>query len=56
MTSRYAHLVDAETYKLWSQTFASYDRDSSGDLDLRELGLMFRKLGLTPSETVSTGE
>ena len=51
--SRYAHLIDPEQFKLWSQTFSSYDRDGSGDVDQRELGLMFRKLGLAPSDTVS---
>ena len=34
----------------WRAIFSQFDRDGGGDVDLRELGLMFRHLGQKPSE------
>ena len=35
---------------MWYNIFKTFDRDGGGDVDLRELGLMFRQLGQHPSE------
>ena len=35
---------------MWYKIFVTFDRDGGGDVDLRELGLMFRQLGQKPSE------
>jgi|EP00900_Chrysochromulina_parva_P027944 hypothetical protein len=43
-------MAGPEAMKLWEQTFKMFDRDGGGDVDLRELGLMFRQLGQTPTE------
>ena len=48
--NRYSDMSDPAQLKLWHQTFKMFDRDGGGDVDLRELGLMFRQLGQTPSE------
>ena len=49
--NRYTHLVtdDAELQS-WYDTFTQFDRDGGGDVDLRELGSMFRHLGHAPSD------
>ena len=48
--NRYSDMAGPEAMKLWEQTFKMFDRDGGGDVDLRELGLMFRQLGQTPTE------
>ena len=48
--NRYAHMVPEETLEKWRSTFVFFDRDGGGSVDLKELGTMFRKLGLTPSD------
>ena len=48
--NRYAKMATAEELELWDQTFRMFDKDGGGDVDLRELGLMFRQLGQAPSE------
>ena len=48
---RYSFLASGDDeLKLWWDTFIAFDRDGGGDVDLKELGLMFRQLGHTPSE------
>ena len=34
----------------WHNTFSMFDRDGGGDIDHREIGLLFRQLGYTPSD------
>ena len=34
----------------WHSIFSQFDRDGGGDVDLREIGLMFRHLGQKPSD------
>ena len=41
--------VSAEELLNWHNTFKMFDRDGGGDVDLKELGLMFRQLGYSPS-------
>ena len=48
--NRYAHLASPDSLNTWRLTFDQFDRDGSGDVDLKELGLMFRQLGHSPSE------
>jgi Ca2+-binding EF-hand superfamily protein len=47
---RYSHLCESNTIEEWYRTFCQFDRDGSGDVDLKEVGLMFRQLGQTPTE------
>ncbi len=47
---RYTHLCKSEELAQWHDTFKNFDRDGGGDVDLKEIGLMFRALGQTPSE------
>ena len=47
--NRYSSMVP-EMVPRWRETFKRFDRDGGGDVDLRELGLMFRQLGRAPSE------
>ena len=49
--NRYSHLADPREIDQWHATFQSFDRDGGGDVDLNELGLMFRQLGQTPPES-----
>ena len=48
--NRYSHMASSDNLRRWFQTFQMFDRDGGGDVDLRELGLMFRQLGTSPSE------
>ncbi len=48
--NRYQSLVAPEVRDVWRNTFMSFDRDGTADVDLRELGLMFRSLGHCPTE------
>ena len=48
--NRYEHQISTSAIEAWRKTFDAYDRDSGGDVDIRELGLMFRLLGHSPSE------
>ena len=48
--NRYTSLANADALRLWHETFQTFDRDGGGDVDLRELGLMFRQLGQSPTE------
>ena len=51
ISNRYSALASGEEeLQLWWDTFVSFDRDGGGDVDLKELGLMFRQLGHTPTE------
>ena len=51
--NRYAHLIEADELKKYTETFAAYDRDGGGEVDSLELGVMFRKLGhAVPDEAV----
>lgn len=47
--TRYSALRPEDTPR-WREIFKGFDRDNGGDVDLRELGLMFRQLGQSPSE------
>ena len=49
-TTRYSEMVPHATVEQWAGIFRQFDRDNGGDVDLRELGLMFRHLGQTPTE------
>ena len=52
-SNRYAHLIEADELKKYTETFAAYDRDGGGEVDSLELGVMFRKLGhAVPDEAV----
>ena len=48
--NRYTKMAAPDELQLWHTTFKMFDRDGGGDVDLRELGLMFRQLGQSPSE------
>ena len=48
--NRYSHLVDKTLLSHWKATFSAFDRDGGGDVDLKELGVAFRQLGMTPSQ------
>ena len=48
--NRYSPMASPDELLLWHNTFKMFDRDGGGDVDLRELGLMFRQLGQTPTE------
>lgn len=48
--NRYTKMAAPDELQLWHTTFKTFDRDGGGDVDLRELGLMFRQLGQAPSE------
>ena len=50
LSNRYSALCDAAALDAWHQTFTAFDRDGGGDVDQRELGLMFRQLGQSPSD------
>lgn len=50
LSTRYSHQIDEDDAVRWHATFQEYDTDGSGDVDLRELGLLFRRLGQAPSE------
>ena len=49
--NKYTHMITADEHVAWRKTFQTYDRDGGGDVDLKELGLMFRQLGMTPAES-----
>ena len=50
-SNRYSHLsANADELQSWWETFQAFDRDGGGDVDLVELGLMFRQLGQRPTE------
>ena len=50
--NRYTHLCSsADELETWWETFQAFDRDGGGDVDLVELGLMFRQLGQRPPES-----
>ena len=49
--NRYSHISSEADLHTWWETFQQFDRDGGGDVDLRELGLMFRYLGQTPPES-----
>ena len=42
--NRYAHLMTSDQQKEFRDTFEFFDVDKGGDVDNRELGLMFRQL------------
>ena len=48
--NRYSQLAQPEQLAIWHNTFRMFDRDGGGDVDLREIGLMFRQLGQHPTE------
>jgi len=48
--NRYTHMLAQDVLEKWASTFVFFDRDGGGDVDIKELGTMFRKLGLTPTE------
>ena len=48
--NKYTHLASDDDLSVWYNIFRTFDRDGGGDVDLRELGLMFRQLGQQPSE------
>ena len=48
--NKYSSLATADELAAWYSIFKAFDRDGGGDVDLRELGLMFRQLGQQPSE------
>ena len=50
-SNRYTHLVSEEEASAWHETFMAFDRDGGGDVDLFELGAMFRNLGYSPPES-----
>ena len=50
VTHRYSHLMSAALSDEFRTAFSMFDYDGGGDVDMRELGLMFRKLGYAPSE------
>ena len=43
----YSEMAPPDQVKKWLEIFRQFDRDSGGDVDLRELGVMFRHLGQT---------
>ena len=47
---RYSHLMNATQQREFRETFVLFDYDGGGDVDLRELGMMLRKLGQAPSD------
>ena len=47
---RYSHLMSATQKREFRETFVLFDYDGGGDVDLRELGMMLRKLGQAPSD------
>ena len=47
--NRYSHLALKDDLATWYSTFRAFDRDGGGDVDLKELGLMFRELGEKPT-------
>jgi Ca2+-binding EF-hand superfamily protein len=49
-SNRYRHLIDDVHFRSWLATFKMFDRDGGGDVDLKELGVVFRQLGMTPSQ------
>ena len=49
---RYSHLMSATQKREFRETFVLFDYDGGGDVDLRELGMMLRKLGQAPSHAV----
>ena len=49
-SARYSSQASEEELRLWQHTFKQFDRDGGGDVDIRELGLMLRHLGQTPSD------
>ena len=51
MANRYNHLMTRQQVKEFRATFKEFDLDGGGDVDIRELGLMLRKLGQTPSDS-----
>ena len=50
-TNRYAFLVGPAELDEWRRTFDLFDVDHGGDVSCFELGLMFRQLGSTPTES-----
>ena len=50
--NRYSALAPPGELRNWWRTFVAFDRDGGGDVDLKELGLMFRQLGHTPNEAM----
>lgn len=48
--NRYSAMANEAELNLWHGTFKTFDRDGGGDVDLRELGMMFRQLGQAPNE------
>ena len=48
--NRYSHLINATQQREFRETFMLFDYDGGGDVDLRELGMMLRKLGQAPSD------
>ena len=38
--NRYAHLIEADELKKYTETFAAYDRDGGGEVDSLELVLL----------------
>ena len=50
LQNRYTHLTTPDEVAKFHATFQMFDRDGGGDVDLRELGLMFRQMGESPSE------
>ncbi len=47
---RYRHLVTVDQMHQWMAVFAKFDRDGSSAIDTRELGLMMREVGCTPTD------
>jgi hypothetical protein len=48
--TRYSKHASETEVSHWYSTFKMFDRDGGGDVDLREIGLMFRQLGQQPTE------
>ena len=48
-SNRYAFLVRDQELDQWQATFNFFDQDGEGDIDLKELGVVFRQLGMTPN-------
>jgi hypothetical protein len=50
MQARYSAIALPDELAVWAKIFRQYDRDGSGDVDLREVGIMLRQLGQIPTQ------
>ena len=48
--NRYAVLLTAAELEEYQQTFATYDADGGGDLEVKEIGVAMRQLGGRPTD------